>query len=159
MFGPRRRRPVLGAALVVGASRASAKHEVERQVAAEAQRESDIDRAAEEKYRRKQEQDIRAQRAAEEALRTAGVSGSIGNASASAPPTVYLGTPQQTVLNPAIPRSVTPSYTVQNNGPNLQPANVLVSDMQNIQYCPACGNTCDIADRFCRKCGIKQARG
>jgi hypothetical protein len=128
-------------------------------MAAQAQRELEIEQAAEEKNRRKEEQDARIERAVEEALRTASVTGSAGNPSVYAPPTVSQGAPRQSALSPVTSLSPPPSYTAQNNGPDLQPAPLLVSDMQNIQYCPACGNACDIADRFCRKCGAKQGRG
>ncbi len=171
MFGGRRRRPILGTALVIGASRASARHEVERQMSAQAQREWDIERAAEAKNREKREQDARVQRSVEEALKKSNVTGNTcdptGNTcnpsvSQAAPPIVSQGAPQLNALNTGIPNTgiplvPPPSYTAaQNTGPGMQPATLLVSDMQKIQYCPACGNGCDIMDRFCRKCGARQ---
>ncbi|KAK3896600.1 hypothetical protein C8A05DRAFT_39854, partial [Staphylotrichum tortipilum] len=69
MFGPPRRRPLLNTALVIGASRASARREVERQTAAQAQREYDVQRAAEQQMRLQREEEARIHRAAEEKQR------------------------------------------------------------------------------------------
>jgi len=67
MFGPRRR-PVLGTALIVGASRASARREVDRQSQQQSQQQGAIEREAEAKRRREEEQDARVKRAVEEAI-------------------------------------------------------------------------------------------
>jgi len=135
MFGPRRH-PILGTAAVVGASRASARHEVERQTEAQAQREWEVQREAEQRNRQKAEEDARIQRAAEQALKAQ---------AASHPPSAPNLVPP-------------PSYAAQNiNGPGLQPAPMPVRDMHNTRYCPACGNAGEILDRFCRACGTKQA--
>ncbi|KAK0642213.1 hypothetical protein B0T16DRAFT_421181 [Cercophora newfieldiana] len=67
MLGPRRR-PVLGAALVVGASRASARREVERQSQQQSQQQEAINREAEAKRRQEEEQEARVKKAVGEAL-------------------------------------------------------------------------------------------
>jgi len=57
MYG-RRRRPLLGAAVIVGASRSVARHEVAQQTQAQAQRDQEI-RYAEDQKRREQEETSR----------------------------------------------------------------------------------------------------
>ncbi|KAH6982318.1 hypothetical protein BKA56DRAFT_369366 [Ilyonectria sp. MPI-CAGE-AT-0026] len=72
MFG-RRRRPILGAAVVVGASRAAAKHEVRKQADMESQREMEMEREFEARRIREEEQELRTQRAVDEAMKKAAV--------------------------------------------------------------------------------------
>jgi len=68
MFGRRRRHPVLGTAVVIGASRASARREVERQTAVQAQQASEIERSAEAKRRQEEAEELRIQKAVEGAI-------------------------------------------------------------------------------------------
>ncbi|KAL7903363.1 hypothetical protein HDV63DRAFT_400210 [Trichoderma sp. SZMC 28014] len=68
MFG-RRRRPILGAAVLVGASSVAAKHAVQRQEMASSQREMEIQYQVDARRREEEEQDRRTQRAVEEALK------------------------------------------------------------------------------------------
>ncbi|KAL4728700.1 hypothetical protein ACLX1H_003099 [Fusarium chlamydosporum] len=70
MFG-RRRRPILGAAVVVGASRAAAKREVRKQDLIATERDLEIQRGIELQRRQEDEQERRTQRAVEEAMRKA----------------------------------------------------------------------------------------
>ncbi|KAK3323143.1 hypothetical protein B0T19DRAFT_476299 [Cercophora scortea] len=72
MFG-RRRRPVLGTAVVIGASRAAARHEVQKQSTSQLQYEDDVAREAERKRQEEAEQEERTQRAVEQALKKAGL--------------------------------------------------------------------------------------
>lgn len=160
MFG-RRRRPILGTALVIGASRASARHEVQRQVAAQSQREfqiqqeveyrsrqkeeeeARIQRAAEAKQRQKEEEEARIQRAVEEAIK----------AQTAAAPTPPVAAP--IALVPGMPPPPPPPYAAQGmGGPVLQPVPVLAPEAQNCRYCPGCGNACELMDRFCSSCGL-----
>jgi hypothetical protein len=68
MFG-RRRRPVLGAAVLVGASSVAAKRAVQRQDMMSSQREMEIQYQVDARRREEEEQDQRTQRAVEEALK------------------------------------------------------------------------------------------
>ncbi|KAH7141765.1 hypothetical protein EDB81DRAFT_653629 [Dactylonectria macrodidyma] len=70
MFG-RRRRPVLGAAVLVGASRAAARHEVQKQAVVDSQREIEIEREVRERRMQEEEHERRTQRAVEEAMKKA----------------------------------------------------------------------------------------
>ncbi|KAK3688890.1 hypothetical protein B0T22DRAFT_512779 [Podospora appendiculata] len=72
MFG-RRRRPVLGTAVVIGASRAAARHEVQKQSTSQSQYEDDVAREAERRRQEEAEQEERTQRAVEQALKKAGL--------------------------------------------------------------------------------------
>lgn len=169
-------RPILGTALVLGASHHIARREAERQMSAQEQREWEIERRAEERRRQEREQEARVQRAVDEAMKTANAK----NANASAPgnqyvvaspvpvatavplqPTqaVYQGAPRSSMLDVGDTLAPPPSYTPRSVSPGAQPGPVLVPDTQNVQYCPACGNACELGDRFCRKCGTKQACG
>ncbi|KAJ4202408.1 hypothetical protein FSOLCH5_008627 [Fusarium solani] len=95
MFG-RRRRPILGAAVVVGASRAAARHEVERQAVVDTQRELEIQREVELRRRNEEEQERRMQRAVDEAIQKAAVENPAPQPSAAAlvppPPQQYYST-------------------------------------------------------------------
>ncbi|KAK0747157.1 hypothetical protein B0T18DRAFT_413219 [Schizothecium vesticola] len=84
MFG--RRRPVLGTALIVGASRGAARREVSKQTSSQqqqpAQNSDDVDRQVaaelqeeEDRRREKEEQEVRIQKAVEEAVRKTGGGG------------------------------------------------------------------------------------
>lgn len=66
---PRRRRPILGAAVLVGASSVAAKREVQRQGMMSAQREMEIQYQVDARRREEEEQERRTQRAVEEALK------------------------------------------------------------------------------------------
>ncbi|KAL6910716.1 hypothetical protein GGI43DRAFT_390902 [Trichoderma evansii] len=66
---PRRRRPILGAAVLVGASSVAAKREVQRQNMMSTQREMEIQYQVDARRREEEEQERRTQRAIEEALK------------------------------------------------------------------------------------------
>ncbi|KAH6609301.1 hypothetical protein Trco_002647 [Trichoderma cornu-damae] len=87
----RRRRPVLGAAVLVGASRAAARHEVERQAVMDSQREMEIQREVEARRRQEAELDQRTQRAVDEAMKKAAAENQAAQQSAAAisPPPPY----------------------------------------------------------------------
>ncbi|KAH7008917.1 hypothetical protein EDB80DRAFT_717664 [Ilyonectria destructans] len=67
MFG-RRRRPILGAAVVVGASRMAAKREVKKQAMRDSERDFEIEREVETRRRQEEEQERRTQRAVDDAM-------------------------------------------------------------------------------------------
>ncbi len=122
--GPRRRTPLLGAAVIVGASRSAARHEVasQNQQAAFAQQQSsaaaskaqaDAERAMYEKKRMEDEQDKRTAAAIEMALakERQGVDG-----------------------NP-------PQYSADN------------ANTGTAFFCGACGKQCNTTQKFCPNCG------
>jgi hypothetical protein len=72
----RRRRPILGAAILVGASSAAAKHEAKKQSALEAQYEADVEREIERRQREEANKQRQTQRAVDEAMAKAGLNNS-----------------------------------------------------------------------------------
>ncbi|KAM0250492.1 hypothetical protein ACHAQJ_008615 [Trichoderma viride] len=80
----RRRRPVLGAAVLVGASRAAARHEVQKQSVMDTQRDIEIQRQVEAQRRQEEEQERRTQRAVEEAMKKAAAENQAAQQSAAA---------------------------------------------------------------------------
>lgn len=178
MFG-RRRRPILGAAVVVGASRAAARHEVRKQGTLEAQREMEIQREVELRRRQEEEQELRTQRAVEEAMKKAALENQAAQQNTAAPmspppPQYYNNSPSmpsQTrdigAYNPVanvVPDAQTvPPYSLgsQSRDGRIQSPQAFSSMGQgprsNAQYCTQCGFACQAGDRFCRQCGAKQA--
>mgnify|MGYP006877403929 CR=1 FL=1 len=67
MFG-RRRRPILGAAVLVGASRAAARSEVQKQTQRDAETQIAVETAADRKWREERENERRTQLAIDEAI-------------------------------------------------------------------------------------------
>jgi len=99
MFG-RRRRPVLGAAVLVGASSVAAKRAVQRQDMMSTQREMEIQYQVDARRREEEEQDRRTQRAVEEALKKSAAENQAAQqqqAAVASPP------PQQQQYNNAMP--------------------------------------------------------
>ncbi|KAH7019661.1 hypothetical protein EDB80DRAFT_820143 [Ilyonectria destructans] len=127
MFG-RRRRPILGAAVVVGASRVAAKREVQKQADMESQREMEMEREFEARRIQEEEQERRTQRAVEEAMKKSAMENQAYQQSAA--PAV-LQPPQQFYNNQSpIPMqdtgflATTPGqpYTMARDaGPSIQP--------------------------------------
>ncbi|KAH7111167.1 hypothetical protein B0J13DRAFT_516338 [Dactylonectria estremocensis] len=176
MFG-RRRRPVLGAAVLVGASRAAARHEVQKQVVMDSQREIQVEREVEARRMQEEEQERRTQRAVEEAMKKAATDNQAYQQSAA--PTV-LQSPQQFYNNqPPIPMQDTgflmttpgqPYTLVMDAGPSNQPNQPMRAPSpqvpihfstgpalgSNARYCTQCGFACQVGDRFCCQCGAKQ---
>ncbi|RFU35071.1 hypothetical protein B7463_g1270, partial [Scytalidium lignicola] len=142
MFG--RRRPLLGAAVVVGASRSAARHEVGRQAQYTAEAQAAAQQAAEAKRLEEERNDRRMQEAidkaiaderrrAEQAEFEAQKAQTTAGVRSSGPPADLLG------------------YTVvDDNGP-------AVSQKQaaNKCFCPQCRNVCSVDDKFCSRCGHK----
>ncbi|KAJ8098140.1 hypothetical protein POJ06DRAFT_145745 [Lipomyces tetrasporus] len=130
----RRRRPVLGTALLIGASRSAARHEVEEQARrdAEIQREAEIRRLEEEK------REAHAQLAIKEA-----VSQEVGRQERQS----------QLAYDQAMTKGGITNQTPQ---PGVHPSYGDDSHEANIRYCVGCGNACKREDNFCGRCGRKQ---
>lgn len=153
MFG--RRRPVLGTALIVGASRGAARREVSKQTTAQqqsAQNSDDVDRQVaaklqeEEDHRReKEEQEARIQKAVEEAVRKAGV---------EQPKPVVLA-PEG---GPAEGRrgSFVAGPLVLNRGAEVMSvaAREVGGVVGETLFCGKCGLKGGVGDGFCRRCGM-----
>lgn len=154
MFG--RRRPVLGTALIVGASRGAARREVSKQTTAQqqqsAQNSDDVDRQVadklqeEEDHRReKEEQEARIQKAVDEAVRKAGV---------EQPKPVVLA-PEG---GPAEGRrgSFVAGPLVLNGGAEVMPvaAREVGGVVGETLFCGKCGLKGEVGDGFCRRCGM-----
>ncbi|KAK5652397.1 hypothetical protein OQA88_10589 [Cercophora sp. LCS_1] len=174
MFNRRRGHPILGTALVVGASRASARQEVERQASLQAQQQllqqqqqaqqrQEIERQAELKKRQDEETEERVKKAVAEALQAS----TIANASAAFPPgvapvagsiaTMQIGAgTHEDFPPPPTPLVVPPGQFGTPQNSSISPRSSLASGgapAPNIQYCAGCGNGCDLMDLFCRRCG------
>ncbi|KAL7907595.1 hypothetical protein GGI35DRAFT_481266 [Trichoderma velutinum] len=127
MFG-RRRRPVLGAAVLVGASRAAARHEVQRQAVVQSQREMDIQREVDIRRLQEVEMEQRTQRAVDEAMKKAATENPVPQQSAP----VIVSPPPQQFYNgqPPIQMQTPPgqSYTLATNTmPGVQPEQIVRS--------------------------------
>ncbi|KAH7012567.1 uncharacterized protein B0I36DRAFT_378322 [Microdochium trichocladiopsis] len=130
----RRRRPILGTAVLVGASRSAARHEVQEQAVMDSQREVEIQREVEALRRQEVEQERRTQRAVDEAMKKAATDNQ--NLQQSAP--AIVPPPPQQVYNtqPAMPIQTQdrgllmttpgqPYIPVTNAAPNLQPEQLM----------------------------------
>ncbi|KAM6529223.1 hypothetical protein FALCPG4_007370 [Fusarium falciforme] len=144
MFG-RRRRPILGAAVVVGASRSAARHEVQRQAAMDTQRELEIQREVELRRRNEEEQERRMQRAVDEAIQKAAVENPPPQQSAAAlappPPQQYYSAqspiPVQTQDMGFLATMPGQPYTPGTNvSPSIQPEQLMPSPLQPPAYSP-----------------------
>lgn len=168
MYG-RRRRPLLGAAVLVGASRASARHEIQRQAALDYQREMVMRQELEAQRLREAEQEKATQRLVQEEVQRA-VSNNPNTASSSTDSSQPL---QQ--LHNSPPPSYPPAYHESNirSGHATSTNSRQVSARDNIhndhkaeastdtevvgktRHCTQCGVVCQVQDRFCWKCGAK----
>ncbi|OOQ82283.1 hypothetical protein PEBR_39509 [Penicillium brasilianum] len=158
MYG-RRRRPLLGAAVLVGASRASARHEVERQAALDYQRELAIRQEVEAQRLRDAEQEKATQRLVQEEVQRA-ISTNPNTASSSMAASQPLQQPHNSP-----PPSYPPAYHESNIRSGHSTDNVY-NDHQaaastgteavgKTRHCTECGVVCQEKDRFCWKCGAK----
>lgn len=168
MYG-RRRRPLLGAAVLVGASRASARHEIQRQAALDYEREVMMRQELEAQKLREAEQEKQTQRLVQEEVQRA-VSANQNTASSSTEPSQHL---QQLQNSP--PPSYSPAYRESNtSSANIIPANSRQASARDDVYndhkaaaspaaeavgktrhCTQCGVVCQLRDKFCWKCGAK----
>ncbi|KAH8125172.1 hypothetical protein FP744_10009562 [Trichoderma asperellum] len=184
---PRRRRPILGAAVLVGASSVAAKREVQRQGMMSAQREMEIQYQVDARRREEEEQERRTQRAVEEALKKSAAENQAAQQQQAA---VVSPPPQQQQLynNPMPIQTQDSGYLAATPGqpaymmaaasaplpPSPQPpayylsaspsqearpksAQGLPAQDSKTRYCTQCGYACQAGDRFCSGCGAKQA--
>lgn len=169
MYG-RRRRPLLGAAVLVGASRMSARHEMERQATLDYQREMAIRQEVEAQKRQEAEQEKRTQRLVQEEVQKA-VSANPNTASSS---TDSSQQPLQQLQN-SPPPSYPPAYRESNvssghatptNSRQVSARDDVYNDQKaavstgaeavgKTRHCTHCGVVCQMQDRFCWKCGAK----
>ncbi|RGP59656.1 hypothetical protein FLONG3_11127 [Fusarium longipes] len=173
MFG-RRRRPILGAAVVVGASRAAAKHEVRKQELMATERDREIQREVELRRYEDEQQELRTQRAVDEAMKKAALEQAAqqNNAGMSAPPqpqyaeaypVVQVQTRDmglynsvddpRTIVQPAPAYQLAPQFAEER--PQKESLQSPASSSRT-RYCTQCGFNCQDTDRFCRQCGAKQ---
>lgn len=141
MFG--RRRPILGAAVLVGASRSAARHEVERQAERDAQVQMAADRSAEKRLLEEKERERRTQMAIEEAMAKERVRTDTAEnlAYRSDPmPTGYVNTNQM---------GSAPPYTAYGPSTGEQ-------QCAQAKFCSNCGYECAREDKFCSRCGRKK---
>lgn len=141
MFG--RRRPLLGAAVVVGASRSAARHEVERQAQRNAEMQLAADRAADKQRREEDERDRRTQLAIDEAIAK---ERSRTNQAEEVPPYTKAITRERGINDQT---EQMPSYTGYGHGVDEKKG-------ANVRYCPECQHVCKREDKFCSRCGHKQ---
>ncbi|KAL6788821.1 hypothetical protein J3E68DRAFT_415745 [Trichoderma sp. SZMC 28012] len=186
MFG-RRRRPVLGAAVLVGASRMAARREVQRQAMMDSQREMDIQREVDMRRLQEAEMEQRTQRAVDEAMKKAAAENAAvpqqGAAVVVSPPPQQIyhtpsPMPMQMQSPPGQPYTLAPNMMPgippeqMARVPSPQPpaysseylpqdrpksAQGIGSAESNVRYCTECGFGCQIGDKFCSRCGAKQA--
>ncbi|KAF4332398.1 hypothetical protein FBEOM_13811 [Fusarium beomiforme] len=172
----RRRRPILGAAVVVGASRAAARHEVRKQELIATEREGEIQREVELRRREEEEEERRTQRAVDEAMKKAAMEEKSAQQNAAAVltppmPQYYYNDPSMQVQT----RDMGLYNSVNDAEPIIQPAPAYQLGPQSaegrlqsgqgsspapgskIKYCTQCGFACQATDRFCRECGARQA--
>lgn len=142
MFGPRRR-PILGAAVLVGASRSAARHEVKKQGQQNSEMEMAAERAADQKIREEAEMERRTQLAIDEAIIK---ERSRVDNEARAPPYVAVG-PAGYNVGPAAGQVEQNVHQGYGGGAN-----------QGVKsrYCSSCGHACQDRDRFCSGCGQQQ---
>ncbi|KAH8805198.1 hypothetical protein F5884DRAFT_859807 [Xylogone sp. PMI_703] len=145
MFG--RRRPILGTAVVVAASRSAARHEVARQSENAAQTQAAAYQAAEAKRLEQERNDRRMQEAIDKALaderkrvemeelqaQLEAQKAERARDTGSARPPPYFDSPVVDYNRPANPQGKAVAT----------------------QFCPQCCNVCSIEDRFCGRCGHK----
>jgi hypothetical protein len=141
MFG--RRRPILGTAILVGASRSAARHEMEKQKQRDAETQIAIERAADKKRREEEENDRRTQLAIDEAIARE----RSRNEDASKLP----------LCHEAVPVGHSTAHPIEQAQPYVSHGQGAGEKQEaKIWYCPGCGYGCKHGDKFCSKCGKKQ---
>jgi hypothetical protein len=139
------RRPVLGAAVVYGASRSAAKHEANKQEQRYAEAQLSAERAAEKQRREEEERERRTQLAIDEAI----AKERSRNAPVEAEPRYAVAYGGETGMTG--PYDV-PPYSRYNKGPAADESKGVAT-----HYCPECRNVCKSGDKFCSRCGCRQA--
>jgi hypothetical protein len=143
MFHRGRGRPLLGAAVVVGASRSAARHEVAKQEQRNSEMQRAADSEAERKRREEEERDRRTQQAIDEAIekersRTEQIEAA----------------PRNTISNTG---GAGTAYCAGDVPPySSHDPKTCERKEVNTRYCSECGNLCKREDKFCNRCGFKQ---
>lgn len=178
---PQRRRPILGAAIVYGASRSAAKHEIARQAERDMQTEAQIRMAEDRRQReeaerqrqqqaaidqavaREREQNERRRREDEERVQKLAVDAAVAKSLQQQPPiNVNMQPPPQVAQ---LPMQMDIQRPVSSGGGLQAPPIALprsgspssYSGATEVQYCPSCGTGCKRTDRFCARCGHRLA--
>ncbi|KFZ24073.1 hypothetical protein V502_01449 [Pseudogymnoascus sp. VKM F-4520 (FW-2644)] len=136
------RRPLLGAAVVYGASRSGARRGVEEQEQRNAEAQLSAEMAAEKQRREEEQRERRTQLAIDEAI----AKERSKNTAIEAEPRYFIPNTGGT----GIPDDV-PPYSKFNRGPGDA-----VIKRAATHYCPECRNVCQLGDKFCTKCGCRQ---
>ncbi len=167
MFGPRRRRPLLGAALIAGTATVAAKHGAKEQAQVEAERKYQMERDAELGKYAEESQRIQNQRAIDQAVNDALAKQASNNSQSQlAPPGPAAAAPRSPSANLAPdvrgPSPALPPYPYPAGGPAGQDFSSMPgsgSAMESgFRFCTGCGNRCTLQDSFCSRCGRAQAR-
>lgn len=178
---PRRRRPILGAALVYGASRSATKHEIAKQAERDRQTEAEISMAEDRRRReeaerqrqqqaaidqaiaREREQNERRRREDEERMQQLTVDAAIAKSMQQPPPINVNMQPAPQLGQPSMQMDVQ-QPVISGGGLQAPPMSLPRSGspasfhgVTEVRYCPCCGTGCKQADRFCAGCGYKLA--
>ena len=138
-------RPLLGAAVLVGASRSAAKHEVAKQAQLASEAERSAQRAAEAQRREEEKNDRRTQQAINEAIEKERRRNELA---------------QMESRNAAMNMGGSGSGSIP-GGQIIYSSNVRASEAGQTMgadtfYCPQCRNVCRLGDKFCSRCGRQQ---
>ncbi|KND86313.1 hypothetical protein TOPH_09054 [Tolypocladium ophioglossoides CBS 100239] len=164
MFGGRRRRTLVGAALVAGTATVAARHGARKQSQIEAERQFQMEqeiefrRIAEERERLRNQRDI--DQAVNDALakQQAGNNSQVQPAAPSGPgaapimmpppgpPPTYMAA--DAYLHPAMAAGPVPP----------RPRSTSAAD-SGVCFCSECGSRCGVQDKFCRGCGSSLSSG
>lgn len=132
MFGPRRRRPILGTALMVGVASSAAKRQVSREAQLAAQSQREFDMTVQQQVAADKERERQTQLAIEKALKEE----RDRNAAQA-----QLQAQSQPVF---VPQQVPPDADVRKANPDLGGL---------LAFCAACGNRRAVGEKFCPQCG------
>ena len=146
MFRPGHRghgRPLLGAAVVVGASRSAAKHEVQKQEQRNLEMQVAADKAAEKERREEEERDRRTQLAIDEAFRKE------RNSAEQADAEQHYAKAKTGGMGRADQIYDSPTYFTSSSEADEKKG-------ETTHYCPECRNRCKGGDKFCNRCGCRQ---
>ena len=140
-----RGRPLLGAAVLVGASRSAAKHEVAKQAQLASEAELSAQRAAEAQRREEEKNDRRTQQAINEAIEKERRRNELA---------------QMESRNAAMNIGGSGSGSIP-GGQIIYSSNVRAPEASQTMgadtfYCPQCRNVCKLGDKFCSRCGRQQ---
>ncbi|UNI17018.1 hypothetical protein JDV02_003398 [Purpureocillium takamizusanense] len=165
MFGRRRRRPILGAAVLAGTATVAARHGARQQAYMTAEQQFQMQQEAELRRYAEENQRLRSQRAVDDAVNEALVKQQTGSGGQQAQqPTTTAPTGQDNVQSPP---GGPPTYYATNDpysspappSPYLQPGplpprprSTSAADSGSA-FCTECGTKCGAQDNFCSRCG------